>query len=94
MDGGDLPSTDCSSEPLATGGEAAVARAEEFGHPQEGCEALARAISSTLGDVMREFDGRAEGAARSQDELIRSIDRLTGGNSCLLSLSNLPRNEI
>lgn len=90
MDGGDHPSADGSSELPGTGGVAAAAveaapGAEEFGHPRAGCEALARAISSTLGGVMREFDTRAEGAARSQGELILSLDRLTGGNSCLLS---------
>lgn len=45
----------------------------------EGCDAVAKAIASTLGSVMKEFDSRAEGAIQSQDELTRSIDRLTGG---------------
>ncbi|XP_008775076.1 uncharacterized protein LOC103695503 isoform X1 [Phoenix dactylifera] len=92
MDDGDLPSADGLSERLATGGDAAAvaAGAEESGHPREGCEALARAISSTLGSVMREFDARAEGAARSQDELILSLDRFAGELDKLLEDAPLP----
>ncbi|PKA62112.1 hypothetical protein AXF42_Ash014996 [Apostasia shenzhenica] len=43
-----------------------------------GCEALGRAISSTLGAVMMEFDSRTESAARSQDDLSSSLNRLIG----------------
>lgn len=56
----------------------------------ESCEALARAISATLGSVIIELDSRAEGAARSQDELVLSIDRLTRELDKLLEDAPLP----
>ncbi|XP_058071645.1 uncharacterized protein LOC131220811 [Magnolia sinica] len=43
----------------------------------ESSDALARAISSTLGAVIWDFDRTAESAARSQDELSAALDRLT-----------------
>lgn len=42
-------------------------------------DALARGISSMLGTVIRDFDCKAENAAKSQDQLSFAIDRLTGG---------------
>ncbi|XP_020598219.1 uncharacterized protein LOC110037833 isoform X2 [Phalaenopsis equestris] len=75
------------AEPLAaTGNSTAVDgnvdlmnsdKAESICH-REGCEALARAISSTLGALISEFDSTAGGASRSQDDLYSTIDRLTG----------------
>lgn len=55
---------------------------EEKAEPSDGAEssdALARAISSMLGSVIRDFDYRAENASKSQDELSFAIDRLTRG---------------
>lgn len=81
MDDGDIPATSrASSEPSASGG-GGVNGAEGPAAGHEGWDALARAIASTLGAVMREFDSRAEGTARSQDELSLSLDRLTGGRT-------------
>ncbi|XP_008813839.2 uncharacterized protein LOC103724383 [Phoenix dactylifera] len=90
MDGEDLASAGGPSEHIATGIDAAAPWAEEFGHCREGCEALARAISTTLGSVMREFDARAEGAARSQDHLLLSFDRLTGELDKLVEDAPMP----
>ncbi|XP_020271349.1 uncharacterized protein LOC109846499 isoform X2 [Asparagus officinalis] len=63
---------------------------ESGDRPGGGCDALAKAISSTLGSVIKEFDSRAEGAIQSQDELSRSIDRLTGELDKLLEDAPLP----
>ncbi|KAI0499015.1 hypothetical protein KFK09_019915 [Dendrobium nobile] len=80
------PSPQMASPIVATGNATVVDsnagpmnydEAEPICH-REACEALSRAISSTLGAVMREFDSRADGASRSQDELCLTIDRLTG----------------
>ena len=73
----DIGSSHRSGEPAAVKASPAVVGTS--GGRLEGCDALAKAISSTLGSVMKEFDSRAEGAIESQDELTRSIDRLTGG---------------
>ncbi|KAK8941018.1 hypothetical protein KSP39_PZI010073 [Platanthera zijinensis] len=62
----------------------------EFSSRREGCEAIAKAISSTLGAVMTEFDSGAEGASRSQEELCSAIDRLTGELDKLLEGAPLP----
>ena len=83
MDGSDLPAlpaSDSSVPPPSGGGGADGAEGPARG--REGCEALAGAIASTLGAVMREFDSRAEGVDRSQDELSTSLDRLARGKSC------------
>ncbi|RRT69145.1 hypothetical protein B296_00001648 [Ensete ventricosum] len=81
MDDGEIPATSrASSEPSASGG-GVVDGVEGPAVRHEGCDALARAIASTLGAMMREFDSRAEGTARSQDELSLSLDRLTGESS-------------
>ncbi|KAJ6809837.1 uncharacterized protein M6B38_162680 [Iris pallida] len=55
---------------------------EEVGssHRSGECEALGKAISTTLGSVIKELDSRAENVAQSQDELFLVLDRLTGGN--------------
>ncbi|RRT59906.1 hypothetical protein B296_00021617 [Ensete ventricosum] len=76
MDGSDLPAlpASASSVPPPSGGGGAEGPARG----REGCEALAGAFASTLGAVMREFDSRAEGVDRSQDELSSSLDRLAG----------------
>lgn len=77
MDGGDATASASPSSPRPF-----VGRADGEERPSsrdEGCDALASAIASTLGAVMREFDSRAENAGRSQDELVLSLDRLTGG---------------
>ncbi|WOL03387.1 hypothetical protein Cni_G12107 [Canna indica] len=87
MDGGDISATaNPPFDRLASGeggADGSDAHHAEF-------DALAKAISSTLGAVMREFDSRAEGAARSQDELYRSLDRLTGELDKLLEDAPLP----
>ncbi|URE36237.1 hypothetical protein MUK42_17668 [Musa troglodytarum] len=81
MDDGDVPATSrASSEPSASGG-GGVDGAEGPAGGHKGWDALARAIASTLGAVMREFDSRAKGTARSQEELSLSLDRLTGGRA-------------
>ncbi|RWW25261.1 hypothetical protein GW17_00010400 [Ensete ventricosum] len=81
MDDGEIPATSrASSEPSASGG-GVVDGVEGPAVRHEGCDALARAIASTLGAMMREFDSRAEGTVRSQDELSLSLDRLTGESS-------------
>lgn len=87
MDGED-PASQLAAGPLAKTGNATTVdgnadqmnydKAESLSH-SEGCEALARAISSTLCAVMSEFDSRAKGASRSQVDLCSTIDRLTGG---------------
>ncbi|KAJ4773323.1 SNARE-associated protein-like protein [Rhynchospora pubera] len=41
------------------------------------CDALAAAISAALGGAIRDFDARASGVGRSQEELALSLDRLT-----------------
>ncbi|CAL9112572.1 unnamed protein product [Musa acuminata subsp. burmannicoides] len=90
MDDGDIPAISrASSEPSASGG-GGVNGAEGPAAGHEGWDALARAIASTLGAVMREFDSRAEGTARSQDELSLSLDRLTGELDILLEDAPLP----
>lgn len=42
-------------------------------------EAMARAISSLVGGVIRDFEHSAEATSRSQEELSSSLDRLTRG---------------
>ncbi|RWW46703.1 hypothetical protein BHE74_00047351 [Ensete ventricosum] len=83
MDGSDRPAlpASASSVPPPSGG-GGVDGAEGPARGREGCEALAGAFASTLGAVMREFDSRAEGVDRSQDELSSSLDRLAGGKAC------------
>ncbi|XP_072968871.1 uncharacterized protein [Typha angustifolia] len=87
---GDPSSTGGPSEPLSDGSDVAAAHEEGSGDLPVRCDALARAIAATLGGVMREFDARAEGAARSQDDLARSIDRLTGELDKLLEDAPMP----
>ncbi|URD82478.1 hypothetical protein MUK42_05024 [Musa troglodytarum] len=91
MVGGDLPAlpASASSVPPPSGGGGADG-AEGPARGREGCEALAGAIASTLGAVMREFDSRAEGVDRSQDELSTSLDRLAGELDKLLEDAPLP----
>lgn len=43
-------------------------------------EALAKALSSTLTTVIKEFDSKAQQTSTSQDQLSQSLDRLTRGN--------------
>ncbi|CAD5197358.1 uncharacterized protein LOC103972432 [Musa acuminata AAA Group] len=91
MDGSDLPAlpaSDSSVPPPSGGGGADGAEGPAWG--REGCEALAGAIASTLGAVMREFDSRAEGVDRSQDELSTSLDRLARELDKLLEDAPLP----
>ncbi|RWW18721.1 hypothetical protein GW17_00017271 [Ensete ventricosum] len=92
MDGSDRPAlpASASSVPPPSGG-GGVDGAEGPARGREGCEALAGAFASTLGAVMREFDSRAEGVDRSQDELSSSLDRLAGGlfGICIGSTSTL-----
>ncbi|MQL98720.1 hypothetical protein Taro_031442 [Colocasia esculenta] len=103
MDGGVLQAS-CepgSGGPSGDGVDAAVgerkepqpvgADAEESaGGAGDGSDALARAIASVLGGVMREFDAKAEAASRSQDALALSLDRLTGELDKLLEDAPLP----
>lgn len=42
-------------------------------------DALAKALTSTLTTVLKDFDTRAEHTLQSQDQLASAIDRLTGG---------------
>lgn len=77
MDGGDATASASPSSARPFGGSADGE--EGPASRDEGCTALASAIASTLGAVMREFDSRAESAGRSQEELFLSLDRLTGG---------------
>lgn len=79
MDGGDAPPAEG-----ANGGEVGS------GHGPGECDALGKAISSTLGAVMKEFDSRAESVDRSQDELSLALDRLTGELDKLLEDAPLP----
>lgn len=77
MDGGDATSSASPSSPRPFG--VGADGEERLASRDEGCDALASAIASTLGAVMRDFDSRAESAGQSQDELVLSLDRLTGG---------------
>lgn len=80
MNGGDPQSND-ESRPSETL-EDNTPPIEEKAEPSDGAEssdALARAISSMLGSVIKDFDHRAENASKSQDELSSAIDRLTRG---------------
>lgn len=84
MNGGDPPSTDESlpSETLENVSLPIDGKSEASAPPpdvSESSDALARAISSVLASVIRDFDHRAENAGRSQDELCSAIDRLTRG---------------
>ncbi|KAL5977081.1 hypothetical protein ACLOJK_021423 [Asimina triloba] len=56
----------------------------------ESSDALAKAISSTLGAVIWDFDRKAENAAKSQDQLSAALDRLTGELDRLLDDAPLP----
>uniref|UniRef100_A0A1D1Z488 Biogenesis of lysosome-related organelles complex 1 subunit 7 n=1 Tax=Anthurium amnicola TaxID=1678845 RepID=A0A1D1Z488_9ARAE len=91
-DGGD-PATQEQEEPQPTAA-AAAASGDGAGPaspgPGDGSDALARAIASVLGGVMTEFDAKAEAAARSQDVLALSLDRLTGELDKLLEDAPLP----
>ncbi|KAH7654411.1 Snapin/Pallidin/Snn1 protein [Dioscorea alata] len=82
------------SRTLACGGpddgDSTGAGASHSGHQLDGCEAVAKAIESTLGVVMREFDSRSKSAERSQDELSLAIDRLTGELDKLLEDAPVP----
>ncbi|KAJ0975787.1 hypothetical protein J5N97_017752 [Dioscorea zingiberensis] len=96
MDGGDFSPADGQPPPagtLACGGADDDVTGVGVSHSVpllDGCEAVARAIESTLGTVMREFDSRAESAARGQDELSLAIDRLTGELDKLLEDAPVP----
>ncbi|XP_042466620.1 uncharacterized protein LOC122049282 [Zingiber officinale] len=88
MDGGDATSSASPSSPRPFG--VGADGEERLGSRDEGCDALASAIASTLGAVMREFDSRAESAGQSQDELVLSLDCLTGELDKLLEDAPLP----
>ncbi|XP_043688071.1 uncharacterized protein LOC122639310 [Telopea speciosissima] len=53
-------------------------------------EALAKGISSLLGSLIKDFDCKAENAAKSQDQLCSAIDRLTRELDQLLEDAPLP----
>ncbi|KAM0950739.1 putative snapin/Pallidin/Snn1 [Dioscorea sansibarensis] len=71
-------------------GDSTGASALHSGQRLDGCEAVAKAIESTLGVVMREFDSRAKSTERGQDELSLAIDRLTGELDKLLEDAPVP----
>ncbi|KAG9439610.1 hypothetical protein H6P81_019775 [Aristolochia fimbriata] len=55
-----------------------------------GSDAMAKAISTLLGSVIRDFDARTENAAKSQDQLSAALDRLMSELDKLLEDAPLP----
>ncbi|XP_077244602.1 SNARE-associated protein-like protein [Tasmannia lanceolata] len=93
MLGGDPPSLE-ESRPLETleirGSEISEPSTSSSNDPIESSDALAKAISSMLGSLIRDFDFRAENTVKSQDQLSSSIDRLTRELDQLLEDAPLP----
>ncbi|XP_068657579.1 uncharacterized protein [Aristolochia californica] len=56
----------------------------------DGSDALAKAISSMIGDVIKDFDSRSENVAMSQDQLSAALDRLMNELDKLLEDAPLP----
>lgn len=49
------------------------------------CDALGEAIAAVLGGAIRDFDARASGVGRRQEDLSLSLDRVTLGSIVLAS---------